>query len=225
MKDDLLDGEKTLVLTSRELSFSYPNRHVFAGWAREFRAGLTWVHGSNGCGKSTLLKLLAGALKPLVGHIDIQGISIAKQPLQYRQKVFYCGAGPIVFDHLSPVEYFGFMRTLYPCIDEVGLVQNVEGFSLHPFLKSPLATLSTGTQRKVWLAVALAAGTTVTLLDEPLNALDAKSLEYLRSVLVKCAQDPARAWIVASHEDLGSGSARCDILEMDIPDFNSLSAT
>jgi ABC-type sulfate/molybdate transport systems ATPase subunit len=87
-----------------------------------------------------------------------------------------------------------------------------------------LATLSTGTQRKVWLAVALAAGTTVTLLDEPLNALDAKSLEYLRSVLVKCAQDPSRAWIVASHEDLGSGSSHCDILEMDVPDFNSLSA-
>jgi len=106
------------------------------------------------------------------------------------------------------------MRTLYPCIDEVGLLQNVEGFGLHPFLNSPLATLSTGTQRKVWLAVALAAGTTVTLLDEPLNALDTKSLKHLRSTLLACAQDRSRVWIVASHEDLGADSW-CDTLEMD----------
>jgi molybdate transport system ATP-binding protein len=80
-----------------------------------------------------------------------------------------------------------------------------------------LATLSTGTQRKVWLSVALAAGTKVTLLDEPMNALDAKSLDYLRSVLLNCAQDTSATWIVASHEDLGEGSSLCDLLDMDGP--------
>jgi ABC-type multidrug transport system ATPase subunit len=172
------------------------------------------VKGSNGCGKSTLLKLLAGSLKPTAGAIEVQGVDISAQPLQYRRQVFYCGPGPIAFDHLSPVEFFGFMRALYPGIDENRLAQNVEGFGLHSFLDLPLTTLSTGTQRKVWLSMALAAGTEATLLDEPLNALDAKSLEYLRSALVHCAQDSVRAWIVASHEDLGVGSLTAETLEM-----------
>src|ERR1035437_8510885 len=110
------DDAQSPVLKVQELSFSYPQRQVFSGWSHIFSAGLTWVKGSNGCGKSTLLKLLAGALKPIAGEIDVHGISIAAQPLQYRSQVFYCGPGPIAFDHLSPLEFFGFMRSLYPSI-------------------------------------------------------------------------------------------------------------
>jgi ABC-type multidrug transport system ATPase subunit len=174
------------------------------------------VKGCNGCGKSTLLKLLAGALKPIAGDMEVLGISVTAEPLLYRQQVFYCGPGPIAFDHLSPIEFFGFMRTLYPSLDEEGLAKNIEGFGLHPFLEFPLASLSTGTQRKVWLSITLAAGTKATLLDEPFNALDAKSLEYLRSVFGHCAQDSSRAWIVASHEDLGVGLLIAETLEMSL---------
>jgi ABC-type multidrug transport system ATPase subunit len=131
--------------------------------------------------------------------------------VQYRQQVFYCGPAPIAFDHLSPIEFFGFMRTLYPSLDEEGLAKHIEGFGLHSFLEFPLASLSTGTQRKVWLSFALAAGTKVTLLDEPFNALDAK---YLRSAFGHCAQDTSRAWIVASHEDLGVGLLMAETLQM-----------
>jgi len=55
----------------------------------------------------------------------------------------------------------------------------------------------------VWLAAAFAVTAAVTLLDEPLNALDAASLEHLRATLAACARDPSRLWIVASHEPLG----------------------
>jgi len=204
------------MLKVQRLTFSYPQRPVFSGWEHGFRAGLTWVKGSNGCGKSTLLKLLAGALKPMAGDIAVQGISVTAEPLQYRQQVFYCGPGPIAFDHLSPIEFFGFMRTLYPSLDEEGLAKDIEGFGLHPFLEFPLASLSTGTQRKVWLTIALAAGTKATLLDEPFNALDAKSLEYLRSAFGHCAHDTSRAWIVASHEDLGVGLLMTETLDMSL---------
>jgi ABC-type multidrug transport system ATPase subunit len=219
-----MDATHPLVLKVKGMSFSYPQKHVFTGWSHDFHAGLTWVKGSNGCGKSTLLKLLAGSLKLNAGEIEVQNISISEQPLQYRQQVFYCGPGPIAFDHLSPVEFFGFMRTLYPGLDEDGLSKNVDGFGLHPFLGLPLTTLSTGTQRKVWLSIALAAGTKATLLDEPLNALDAKSLEYLRSELVHLAQDAKRAWIVASHEDLGPGSSTAKTLEIALRGVASSSA-
>ena len=55
----------------------------------------------------------------------------------------------------------------------------------------------TGTPRKVWLAAALAAGTSVVLLGEPLSALDA-----------------ATAFIVASHESLGAAAERAARLDL-----------
>ncbi len=198
----------------RDLTFSYPRRRVFTLWSHDFNGGLTWVRGSNGCGKSTLLKLLAGSLQAFAGQVEVQGLDVKVQPLRYRRSVFFCGPGPIVFDHLSPTEFFGFMRTLYPGVDSRALARHVDGFELNPFLNLPLSTLSTGTQRKVWLAIALSAGTRVTLLDEPLNALDAKSAAHLRAALLECAQDGSRAWIVASHEELGAAAPLATLLDM-----------
>ena len=191
------------MLNVKNLFFNYPERSIFSGWKHSFLSGVTWVKGSNGCGKTTLLKLLAGALKPSMGEIDLSGINQSTEPLQYRQQIYYCGPGPIVFDHLTPSEFFGFMLNLYPNSQEESLKQHIEGLNLMPFQDVQLKHLSTGTQRKVWLAFALAAETKATLLDEPFNAIDANSLEYLRAALGRCSKDLSKIWIVASHQDLG----------------------
>ena len=76
--------------------------------------------------------------------------------------------------------------------------------------------MSTGTQRKLALAAALVSHCAVVLLDEPLNALDSKSLAELRDGLRDGLADgllaaqggahealshqPRQAWLVASHE-------------------------
>lgn len=190
------------VLKVHQLSFSYPQRHVLTHWSHDFLPGITWIQGPNGCGKSTLLRLLAGALPPLNGSVQVDDIDLHAQPLKYRRQVYYCGPGPIAFDHLCPEEYFGFMRSLFPCVDEEALLTHVDGFGILPFLREPLAALSTGTQRKVWLAMALSAGTRVTLMDEPFNALDSLSAQHLREVLRQQTAQDSRIWIVASHEDL-----------------------
>lgn len=191
------------MLNVKNLFFNYPERSIFSGWKHSFLSGVTWVKGSNGCGKTTLLKLLAGALKPSMGEIDLSGINQSTEPLQFRQQIYYCGPGPIVFDHLTPSEFFGFMRNLYPNCQEESLKQHIEGLNLMPFQDVQLKHLSTGTQRKVWLAFALAAETKATLLDEPFNAVDSNSLEYLRVTLGRCSKDLSKIWIVASHQDLG----------------------
>ena len=202
------------MLQVHDLSFSYPTRHVFTGFSASFTPGMTWVRGSNGSGKSTLLKLLAGALPPLLGRLQVRGIDAAVQPLDYRREVFWCGPGAIAFDHLRPAEYFGFLRSLYPRFDPVAVAAHADALGLAPYQRMRLAELSTGTQRKVWLAAALAAGTSVVLLDEPLSALDAASLKFMLARLERCAADAATAFIVASHESLGAAAERAARLDL-----------
>jgi ABC-type multidrug transport system ATPase subunit len=192
------------VLSVENLSFSYPGRHVFAGWQADFRPGISWVQGGNGSGKSTLLKLLAGALPPITGQLTANGVQSSAHPLQYRQQVFWCGPGAIAFDHLRPLEYYAFLRGLYLQFDMTQAKTQASALGLGPFLGSRLRELSTGTQRKVWLAAAFAVGTPVVLMDEPLNALDAASLRHVLAQLARCATDSTRAWIIASHESLGA---------------------
>jgi ABC-type multidrug transport system ATPase subunit len=201
----------TGLLGVEALSFSWPRRHVFTAWSAEFPAGLTWLRGANGSGKSTLLKLLAGALPPLAGSMELQRadgrrLNAVEQPLDWKREVFWCGPGAVVFDHLTPAEYFGFLASLYAQLDASALNTHTAGFGLAPHLGTPIAALSTGTQRKVWLAAALSVGTRVRLLDEPLNALDAASLGHLHRVLAGAVGDAGVAWIVASHEAPAAGA-------------------
>lgn len=204
------------VMRAERISFCYPNRPVFTAWSGDFAAGVTWVRGGNGSGKSTLLKLLAGALPVAAGRLVVQGVEEAAQPLDYRRQVFWCGPGAIPFEHLQPHEYFGFMRGLYPGFDTSSLAEHVAGFALQAHGGKRLSALSTGTQRKVWLAAALSAGTAAVLLDEPLNALDQASLSHLRQALARGAEQKRQAWIVASHEGLGEAGQGATLLDLDM---------
>jgi ABC-type multidrug transport system ATPase subunit len=188
-------------LEARELSFSYGARHVFTHWSADLHAGVTWLQGPNGSGKSTLLKLLAGALEPFTGQRIAAGIDAAIDPLGYRRQVFWCGPGAPAFDHLRAPEFFAFMAGLYPRWADAALADAVQGLRLDRFLAPRIAQLSSGNQRKVWLAAALAVGTPVVLLDEPFNALDAASLAWLQGVLRQHAHAATQAWLVASHDE------------------------
>ena len=203
------------VLTAQGLVFSWPQRHVFHRASFEVGPGLTWLRGVNGSGKSTLLQILAGAVAPRAGRLAVRGLDAAAEPLAYRREVFFCGPGAIAFDHLRPPEYFAFMQGLYPRFDEAALAAQVDAFALAPHFDMPLAALSTGTQRKVWVAAALVAGTSAVLLDEPSAALDHVAQLHLQRELARRADDAGRAWIFTSHEPPGPAAERA--LPIDLP--------
>jgi ABC-type multidrug transport system ATPase subunit len=196
------------------LSFSYPNRLMFDGWSHEFSAGLTWVRGHNGCGKSTLLQILGGALKPMAGQLKIGDIDESTDALGYRKNIYWCSSNNIVFDHLKPLEYFGFLLDLYPKFDKSVITEFVNVFNLHSFLNQRISKLSSGTQKKVAVVAALAVNTQVVLLDEPLATLDQTALQVLRGFLAEVAVKKNQTWIITSHEAIGDAQNHARLLEL-----------
>jgi len=192
------------LLRIQSLSFAYDRRRIVDLWSQDLGPGLCWLRGPNGVGKSTRLKLLAGAVAPQYGTALLRGeLDLIRQPLAYRREVAWVSAEPPPFEHLSPAELFGFLRGLYPRADARQWQAHIEGFGLGAFVQQPLRQLSTGTQHKAALAAALALQTTLLLLDEPLNALDAASLDYWRDGMRQAADRPDRLMLIVSHEALG----------------------
>jgi len=70
--------------------------------------------------------------------------------------------------------------------------------------------LSTGCLRKLGIAAALASGAQLTVIEEPVAALDAPSIQYLTQALDALAEElaartgPAR-WVIVSHWGLLHG--------------------
>jgi ABC-2 type transport system ATP-binding protein len=207
-------NSQTSRFSVHDLSFSYSNRLIFDGWSHEFSSGLTWVRGHNGCGKSTLLQILGGALKPATGQLKIGNIDESIDALKYRENIYWCSPNNIAFDHLKPLEYFGFLLGLYPKFDKSVVADFVNAFNLHSFLNQRISKLSSGTQKKIAVMAALAVNTQVVLLDEPLATLDQAALQVLRDFLAEVAVKKNQIWIMTSHESIGDAQNHAQVLEL-----------
>jgi len=187
------------VLEVQGLGFRYPGQALFAKWSATLPPGVTLVLGGDGRGKTTQLRLLAGELVADAGELSISGISLKKNPKDYRRQVFWTEPRTDAFDQMTPTQFFDSKRSTYAGFDNYVLDKCVDGLALAPELSKQLFMLSTGSKRKVWLAAAFASGAALTLLDMPFAALDKASITYVLSLLQDAAAHPTRAFVVADY--------------------------
>jgi ABC-2 type transport system ATP-binding protein len=161
--------------------------------------------GPNGAGKSTVIAMISGLITPSSGRVLIGGIDAVRSRRQIAGRV------GVVFDRartLYPrmtarenIEYFTSLRG-------GGRVKSVAGRAAHwiEFLgigrwaDVPVNNLSMGTQQKVSLAAALAAGPDVVLMDEPTLGLDVASSLDLQQLVRRMARDHGCALVIATHQ-------------------------
>ena len=192
------------LLQIKNLHFSHPQRVLWQDWSADLRAGVTLLRGGDGSGKTTLLRLLAGDLVPQQGALVLQGLDRATDPDGYRQQVFWQDPRAHALHDISGQAWLATLPARYPAWDASALAAHVQGWGLATHLEKPLYQLSSGSQRKVLMAAALASGAALTLIDEPIAGLDRPSIAYLQQALASAAQSsaPPSAIVVAHYEAL-----------------------
>ena len=188
------------VLKADQLCFAWPKRPLFNALSFSIPPGLSLVRGDDGCGKSSLIRLMAGDLAPDSGTLSIHGTRLDEQHGAYRQQVFWIDPQTEAHDAISAAGYLESLSHHYPRFNTDALADLVAGFALETHLNKPMYMLSAGSKRKVWLSAAFAAGTPLTLIDQPFAALDAPSMRFLTELLQEAASHPSRAWVIADYE-------------------------
>ena len=191
------------------LCFAYLGRPLWTDWSHRFAPGVHLVCGGDGDGKTTLLRLLAGQLALQRGQVAWQlsvcAAGLGAPSAAYNALVFWIDprqpALPAPKD-LTPAQWLATLPARHPRWSAQALQAHVGGWALAPHLDKPFFALSTGTQRKEFMAAALASGAALTLIDEPVAGLDKASVAYLAEALDRQADDPARTVIVALYEAL-----------------------
>ena len=189
-----------------------------------WQAGLHLVAGDEGVGKTALLCSLAGAMKPRAGRIEY--LFNAGEKLQ---------ASDLFWQHprteLSEVDLKMTCRDWiarrakdYPQWMAADFERHVEGFALDEHMHKPLLALSTGSLRKLWMAAAWASGAALTLIDEPLAALDKPSMRYVQETLNEFTIEDqmerfgeARRCVIVTHWDEMDGVDWDDVLTLTSP--------
>ncbi len=161
--------------------------------------------GPNGAGKSTAIRLLEGALRPSAGAVYLLGEEAGTQRYQEaRRRTGVVAQGPGMYTDLDAGEYLELVRRLYGR-GEVARV--VEVFGLGDHLKTRMAELSGGFQRRLVLAAALLGEPELLLLDEPTVGLDPVAArdvhDHLRAAMA------GRTTLLCTH-NLSEAERLCD---------------
>jgi zinc/manganese transport system ATP-binding protein len=191
----------TAQLTFRNVTLGYDRHPAVHHLNGEVTSGaLIALIGPNGAGKSTLFRGLAGILKPLAGSIDLGGLDprdIAYLP----QSVDIDKSFPIsVFDFVGT----GLWRTTGPFggmgrIERDKIVMALAAVGLNGFENRPIGTLSGGQMQRMLFARVLLQDARLIVLDEPFNAIDAKTSADLL-MLIKRWHGEQRTVLAALHD-------------------------
>lgn len=161
-------------------------------------AGVSALLGDEGAGKTSLLRLLSGDLVAQQGQVFVLG-HLVPWPATHPASVFWCDLRLPLHDNDTPETCWAAMRQHLPCWSDGMQTDLIKDLRLTPHLGKRLDMLSTGSRRKVGLLAALAAGATVTLIDQAFVSLDQSAIRVVEQALVDASHHTQRAWLVADY--------------------------
>lgn len=185
----MLEVEIMNSLETKSLRLSYGEDPVIDDLDLEIPRGKTTVFiGSNGCGKSTLLRSLARLLKPDSGSIILEGKQIKQMSTKkVAKRMAILPQSPVAPEGMTVFQLVKQGR--YPHQnwlqqwskeDEKMVNKALELTNMKSLADRVVDSLSGGQRQRAWIAMTLAQGTDIILLDEPTTYLDlAHQIEVL----------------------------------------------
>ena len=208
-----MDG--TPILATRGLGLHIGGARIVSDVTLEAKQGeLVGIIGPNGAGKTSLFNLISGLLTPTAGRVELAGEDITSRSPSRRSRAGLGRTFQIssVFPRLSALENVrlaaeavlgGTLRiwrradTFRPALDRatwalarVGLADRAQWHA---------GALAHGDQRKLELAMVLAADPKVILLDEPMAGVSAEDVDGLTTLIASVHRDERKTILLVEH--------------------------
>ena len=187
------------MLKIKDLAFSYSgnNCKVFNDFSLQFEKGAVYgLLGKNGTGKSTLLYLITGLLHPQLGTVLFKGEEVRRR-LPSTLSDMYIVPEEFELPSMTMKQYVKLNAPFYPNFSEEQLKQNLALFDFDENIR--LGDLSMGQKKKAYMCFALAANTSLLVMDEPTNGLDIPSKSEFRRLIASNMTDD-KTIIISTHQ-------------------------
>lgn len=207
-------------LRGERLRLAYDDTTVVDGLTVEIPPGqITVIVGANACGKSTLLRGLARLLKPKAGVVHLDGHDIHRLPTKdVARRLGILPQQPIAPEGLTVADLVARGRaphqgwfTQWSAADEAAVVAALDATGTLDLATRPVDDLSGGQRQRAWIAMALAQGTPLMLLDEPTTFLDLAHQVEVLDLLGELNEREGRTIVLVLH-DLNQACRHADHL-------------
>ena len=142
--------------------------------------------GHNGAGKTTTIKACCGILDYDEGSIFIDGLSLAEQPLECKQRLAYIPDDPALYPYLSGIKYLNFIADVYRVGKEEReqrIADYADRFQLTADLAQPVSAYSHGMKQKLAIIAAWLHQPRLIIMDEPFVGLDPIAAHTLKLMM------------------------------------------
>jgi putative ABC transport system ATP-binding protein len=201
------------------VSYAWPGKNAFSLAISDFnvnRGERLLLIGPSGSGKSTFLSLLAGIVKPDVGHVEILGTDTSSLTSAARdhfraehfgiifQMFNLLPYGSVIDNVVLPLNFAAGRRQRatqnLSRTDEALRLLKALGLNADDFAGMPASSLSVGQQQRVAAARALIGRPDIIVADEPTSSLDSGRQAAFLDVLFQEAQASGITIILVSHD-------------------------
>ena len=158
----------------------YPNGKVGANNINlEITSGDIFAFiGHNGAGKTTTIKSIVGINDITKGDIEIDGISIKKNPIECKKLIAYVPDNPDIYTSLTGLQYINLVADIFKVSKEnreTITKKYAIALELDKELNNPISTYSHGMRQKLVIISAFVHSPKLLVLDEPFVGLDPKA--------------------------------------------------
>jgi len=177
----------SVTLSAQHLTRFHGKRCVVSDLSLELRRGeVLGLLGHNGAGKSTTLQMLAGALRPSSGRIEVCAIDLARRPDLAKACLGFLPEHPPLYRDMRVDDFLIFAARLHripaaQLADHLQLAKQRCG--LLDCGQKIIGTLSKGYQQRVGIAQAIIHQPAVVILDEPTVGLDPSQIREIRNLI------------------------------------------
>ncbi|MFP4513798.1 MAG: ABC transporter ATP-binding protein, partial [Acidimicrobiales bacterium] len=169
---------------------------------------VTAIVGANACGKSTLLRGLARLLKPADGTVLLDGHDIGRLPTkEVATRLGILPQQPIAPEGITVSDLVARGRSPHQRFfrqwsraDQAAVDVALAATRTTDLADRPVDELSGGQRQRVWIALALAQGTPLMLLDEPTTFLDLAHQVEVLDLLAELNETEDRTIVVVLHD-------------------------
>ena len=142
------------------------------------------LRGKNGSGKTMLMRTICGLILPTEGEVIINGEKLGKD-ISFPRSIGALIENPGFIADYSGMKNLEVLASIQNRIGKEEIAVGMEELGLDPNDKKKFKKYSLGMKQKLGIVAAVMENPDIIVLDEPLNALDEKTVKTVKDILLR----------------------------------------